>query len=70
MSIVYGFDIEPGICLSFTSVSACRRWLERKCSESESSEAFEVWLTNFFDDGNAVSVRGEPYDFWACWELL
>lgn len=56
--------------LQFSNVSELRRWLERKSDDSESPEAYDEWLQSFFDDGNSVSVCGNEYDYWACWELL
>lgn len=56
--------------MQFSSVSELRRWLEKKNYESESGEAFSEWLTDFFENGNTVSVGDEEYDFWACWELI
>ena len=55
---------------SFTSISNLRAWLEKKNFESGSPEAFSEWLYKLFDDGNTVTVHGEEYDFWACWELV
>lgn len=54
----------------FSSVAELRRWLEKKNYESGSPEAFCAWLSNFFEEGNTVSVRGEEYDYWACFELV
>lgn len=56
--------------MNFSSVSELRKWLETKNYESESGEAFSTWLTDFFENGNTISVRDEEYDFWACWELI
>ena len=56
--------------LTFTSTAELRRWLERKADQCGSPEAYDEWLQSFFDEGNAISVRGEEYDYWACWELL
>lgn len=55
---------------SFNSISALRDWLKKKNFESGSAEGFSEWLTNLFDSGNTVTVHGEEYDFWACWELV
>ena len=52
------------------SVISLRRWLERRMDECGSPEAFSEWLTNYFEEGNEISVHGEQYDFWACWELV
>ena len=54
----------------FNSVSALRTWLENKNFESGSPENFNEWLQNYFDEGNTITVHGEEYDFWACWELV
>ena len=27
-------------------------------------------LYNYFESGNEISVHGEKYDYWACWELV
>ena len=56
--------------LTFSSVSELHRWLENKNYECESSEAFESWMNEFFENGNTISVHGEEWDYWACWELL
>lgn len=58
------------INLSFNSVSQLREWLKKKNYESESGEVFSDWLNEFFDNGNTITVHGEEYDFWACWELI
>lgn len=70
MTKFYGFELEDGICRTFTSVSSLRRWLENKNYECGSPEAFSEWLTNYFEEGNEISVHGEQYDFWSCWELV
>ena len=56
--------------LEFSSISELRSWLEKKNYESGSPEAYDEWLQGFFESGNAISVRGEEYDYWACWELI
>lgn len=56
--------------MSFNSVSDLRSWLKKKNYESGSPEAYCEWLQDFFDKGNTVTVRGEEYDYWACWELI
>lgn len=58
------------INLSFNSVSQLREWLKKKNYESGSGEAFSDWLNEFFDNGNTITVHGEEYDFWVCWELI
>lgn len=58
------------ICRTFASVSSLRRWLERKLQECEGQEAFFEWLTLYFENGDEITVNGEPYGFWACWELV
>lgn len=56
---------------TFTSVSELRRWLENKNFECGSPEAFSEWLYNYFEvEGNTITVHGEEYDRWACWELV
>lgn len=70
MTKFYGFELEDGICRTFTSVSVLRRWLKRKNHECGSPEAFSEWLTNYFKEGNEISVHGEQYDFRSCWELV
>lgn len=54
----------------FSSVADLRRWLERQNDGADSPEAYDEWLQSYFDDGNTITVRGEEYDYWACWELL
>ena len=56
--------------MEFASVRALRDWLDKKRCECEGPEEYDAWLQDFFDRGNTVSVRGEEYDYWACWELL
>ena len=70
MATFYICDLERGICRTFTSVSTLRRWIETKRQECESGEAFSEWLQNYFEDGNEISVHGEHYDFWDCYELV
>lgn len=70
MTKFYGFELEDGICRTFTSVSSLRRWLENKNQECGSPEAFIEWLDKYFEDGNEISVHGEQYDYWDCWELV
>lgn len=70
MTKFYEFELENGICRTFTSVSSLRTWLKRKMDESGNPEAFTEWLTNYFDEGNEISVHGEQYDFWSCLELV
>ena len=56
--------------LVFTSVSELRQWLEKRNYESGSPDSFYEWLQKFFDDGNTISIHGEEWDYWACWELI
>lgn len=70
MTTFYIFNLESGICRTFTSVSVLRRWLKNKNQECGSPESFSEWLQKYFDEGNEISVHGEHYDFWACWELV
>lgn len=57
------------ICRTFASVSSLRCWLRSQMDESGSPEAFSEWLFRYFENGE-IAVRGEPYDAWACWELV
>lgn len=54
----------------FSHVSDLRYWLERKADECGDPESYDEWLRDFFDEGNTITVHGEEYDYWACWELL
>ena len=56
--------------LHFSSISELRRWLERKSDSCGAPESYDAWLRDFFDEGNMITVHGEEYDYWACWELL
>ena len=56
--------------MSFNTVGELRSWLDKKRLECDSPEEYDAWLQDFFEKGNTVSVRGEEYDYWACWELL
>lgn len=56
--------------LTFNTIGELRRWLENKNFDSGSGEAFCEWLTEYFDAGNTITVHGEEYDYWACWELV
>ena len=58
-----------GIEMSFTTVSALRSWLEEKNFWSEGAEAYDEWLQEFFRY-NTISVDGEEWDYWDCWELI
>ena len=54
----------------FSTKGELRRWLEKKRWDCDSPEEFYNWLCDFFDEGNSVTVLGEEYDYWACWELV
>lgn len=56
--------------ITFSTTESLREWLERKNWKCGSAEGFSEWLQNYFDSGNTISVNGEEYDFWACWELV
>ena len=56
--------------LQFSRVSDLRYWLKRKAEECGDPESYDEWLRDFFDEGNTITVHGEEYDYWACWELL
>ena len=58
------------INLQFISVSDLRYWLKHKADECGDPESYNDWLSSFFDEGNSISVHGEEYDYWSCWELL
>ena len=70
MTRLHGFELESGICRTFTNVAALRNWLERKNYDSDSPKAFSEWLERYFDEGNEISAHGEQYDFWSCLELV
>ena len=42
---------------NFTSNHRLREWLESKSWEYDSTEMFYVWLENFFEEGNRISVK-------------
>lgn len=54
----------------FSTISDLRCWLKRQNDACGSPEAYDEWLQNYFDEGNTITVRGEEYDYWSCWELL
>ncbi len=54
----------------FSTIGDLRRWLEKRMWDFEGPEEFYEWLSNYFDEGNTMTVRGEEYDYWACWELV
>ncbi|MDO5432919.1 hypothetical protein [Eubacterium sp.] len=54
----------------FSSIKDLKEWLERKNWNSESPEAFDNWLQNFFNNGYEISVNDKNYDYWDCWELV
>lgn len=56
--------------MDFTSVRALRNWLDMNRSQCDSPEEYDEWLQQFFEDGNTVTVHGEEFDYWACWELV
>ena len=56
--------------LTFANVSRLKDWLKETMFDSMNPEDFYEWLQNFFDEGNTVTVHGEEYDYWACWELV
>lgn len=58
------------LTMEFTSIAKLRTWLENKRWECNSPEEYNAWLQQFFNDGNTVTVHGEEYDYWACWELV
>ena len=58
------------VSYTFSSISDLWRWLQRKADECSDPEAYDEWLQTFFDGGNTITVHGEEYDYWSCWELL
>ena len=58
-----------GTEMAFPTVSALRSWLEEKNFWSESAEAYDEWLQEFFRY-NIITVDGEEWDYWDCWELI
>ena len=62
--------IHFNIGLTFSSVSELRRWLEHKADQCYSPEEYDEWLQRFFDEGTTITVHGEEYGYWDCWELL
>ena len=70
LTTVHAFNLENGVCRTFTTVSALKSWLDDKRWESGSPEAFTEWLENYFDSGNEISVHGEHYDYMDCLELI
>lgn len=60
----------PTVNFTFASVSALRQWLKKRNEEAGNPEAYYEWLQSFFEEGNTITVHGEEYDYWACWELL
>lgn len=55
--------------LEFKTVSRLEKWLNQKNFESGTPEAYDTWLQDFFKS-NTITVAGEEYDYWACWELI
>ena len=55
---------------SFTSNHRLREWLESKSWEFGSTEMFYVWLEQFFEDGNRVSVKGAACDYHDCIDVF
>lgn len=55
---------------AFSSMQDLKGWLERKNWNSESPEAFDNWLQNFFNSGHEISVNDKKYEYWDCWELV
>lgn len=58
------------IRFDFSSIRDLRGWLERKKWNSESQEAFDNWMQDFFNDGHQISVNDKKYEYWDCWELI
>lgn len=53
----------------FETVGELTKWLEDRSSEAENIEEFYNWLDEYFNEGNTITVQGEEYDYWACYEL-
>ena len=51
-----------GTEMAFPTVSALRSWLEEKNFWSESAEAYDEWLQEFFRY-NIITVDGEEWDY-------
>ena len=58
-----------GTEMAFPTVSALRSWLEEKNFWSESAEAYDEWRQECFRYNN-ITVDGEEWDYWDCWELI
>lgn len=58
-----------GIEMSFPTVSALRSWLKEKNFWSDSAEEYDEWLQEFCQN-NTITVDGEEWDYWDCWELI
>ena len=55
--------------MAFPTVAALRSWLKEKNSWSESAEDYDEWLQRYFQN-NTITVDGEEWDYWDCWELI
>ena len=64
------FEIEDGVCRTFTSVAVLKTWLNDRRWECESPEAFSKWLSDYFENGNEICVHGEQYSYLDCLELI
>ena len=62
-------EMAKGTEMTFQTVSALRSWLEEKNFWSDSAEAYDEWLQEFFRY-NTITVDGEEWDYWDCWELI
>lgn len=69
----------PGSCerdnmallhLTFTSRNEFIDWLRAKLTEAHSTVEFMEWLSDFFDQGNTVTVCGREYTFMDCYDMI
>ncbi len=54
----------------FASESKLIQWLEYHQGQYESPEEYDSWLQTFFDEGNSISINGNPCTYLDCCELL
>lgn len=69
----------PGSCerdsmallhLTFTSRNEFIDWLRAKLTEAHSTVEFMEWLSDFFDQGNTITVCGREYTFMDCYDMI
>ena len=56
--------------ITFTSMKNLKAFLKEKQWDFDSPEEFHKWLSDFYEEGNSITVLGKEIDYHYCTEII